>query len=61
MDPRNPEQVGYSIQPGATSWGALYHDGYIYVGDMSRGLDVYELDDPELLLKLKVKPNKLLP
>lgn len=36
-----------------------YHDGYIYVGDMARGLDVFELDDPELLLKLR--PKKLLP
>ena len=60
-DPRNPVQAAYYIAPGTTAWGALYHQGYIYVGDMSRGLDVYELDDPELLLKLKVKPNKLLP
>jgi hypothetical protein len=60
-DPRNPVQAAYYIAPGTTAWGALFHQGYIYVGDMSRGLDVYELDDPELLLKLKVKPNKLLP
>jgi hypothetical protein len=44
QDPANPQQVGYSIQPGATSWGALYNDGYIYVGDMSRGLDVFTFD-----------------
>jgi hypothetical protein len=25
---------------GATSWGAQFHEGYVYVGDMSRGLDV---------------------
>ena len=60
-DPRNPVQAAYYIAPGTTAWGALYHDGYVYVGDMSRGLDVYQLDDPELLLKLKVKTNKLLP
>ena len=60
-DPGNPVQAAYYIAPATTAWGALYHEGYIYVGDMSRGLDVYELDDPELLLKLQVKPKKLLP
>lgn len=59
-DPANPVQAAYYIAPATTAWGALYHEGYIYVGDMSRGLDVYELDDPELLLKLKVKPKQLL-
>jgi hypothetical protein len=54
-DPRAPQQAAYYIAPGTTAWGALYHDGYIYVGDMARGLDVYELDDPELILKLKPK------
>jgi hypothetical protein len=60
-DPVNPVQAAYYIAPATTAWGALYHEGYIYVGDMSRGLDVYELDDPELLLKLRVKPKQLLP
>jgi hypothetical protein len=54
-DPRNPVQAAYYIAPGTTAWGALYRDGYIYVGDMARGLDVFTLDDPELLLKLKPK------
>ncbi|MDP8932275.1 MAG: hypothetical protein M3O70_27875 [Actinomycetota bacterium] len=53
-EPDQPKQAGYYIAPGTTAWGALYHDGLIYAGDMSRGLDVYELDD-ELLLKLKLK------
>jgi hypothetical protein len=62
-DPRNPSQAAHYIAPGTTAWGALYHDDYVYVGDMARGLDVYALDDPELLLKvkLKVKPRQLLP
>lgn len=60
-DPRNPVQAAYYIAPATTAWGARYHEGYVYVGDMTRGLDVYELDDPELLLKLKVKPKQLLP
>ena len=43
-DPSNPQQVAEGIQPGTTAWGALYNDGYVYVGDMSRGLDVYTFD-----------------
>ena len=39
-DPSNPTQAGEFIAPGATSWGAHYHRGYVYMGDMSRGLDV---------------------
>jgi hypothetical protein len=39
-DPSNPRQAGEFIAPGATSWGAHYHRGYVYMGDMSRGLDV---------------------
>jgi hypothetical protein len=58
-DPASPRQAAYYIAPGTTAWGALYHNGYVYVGDMARGLDVFALDDPEVLLKLK--PKKLLP
>ncbi len=58
-DPANPVQAGYSIQPGATAWGALVNGEQVYVGDMARGLDVFELDDPELLLKLKLKTKPL--
>jgi hypothetical protein len=45
-DPANPRQVGHFIAEGATSWGALYRDGYVYVGDMSRGLDVFRYTGP---------------
>ncbi len=45
-DPVNPRQVGHFIAEGATSWGALYHQGYVYVGDMSRGLDVFRYTGP---------------
>jgi len=47
-DPANPQQAAYSIQPGTTAWGALYHDGYVYVGDVSRGLDVFRYPLPDL-------------
>jgi hypothetical protein len=41
-DPSNPRQIASAIERGATSWGALYYDGYVYVGDMTRGLDVFK-------------------
>ena len=40
-DPGNPEQVGEFIAPGTTAWGAQEHGNLVYVGDMSRGLDVF--------------------
>lgn len=59
-DPVKPVQAGYSIMPGTTAWGATVHrDDIIYVGDTSRGLDVFTLDDPQLLLKLKFKGKPL--
>ncbi len=58
-NPAKPVQAGYNIQPGTTAWGATVHGEQVYVGDMARGLDVYTLDDPELLLKLKLKPKPL--
>jgi hypothetical protein len=38
--PRSPRRVGHYMAEGTTAWGAHYHRGYVYVGDMSRGLDV---------------------
>ncbi|HEX2090062.1 MAG TPA: hypothetical protein VHI54_09095 [Actinomycetota bacterium] len=40
-DPANPRRVGQYIAEGATTWVAQYHKGWIYAGDMSRGLDVF--------------------
>jgi hypothetical protein len=39
-DPANPRRAGQYIAEGTTAWGAQEHQGYIYMGDMSRGLDV---------------------
>lgn len=58
-NPASPVQAAYSIQPGTSAWGATVHGEHIYVGDMARGLDVFTLDDPELLLKLKFKARPL--
>jgi hypothetical protein len=40
-DPTAPRRSAQYIAEGATSWGAQYHEGYVYVGDMTRGLDVF--------------------
>jgi Ca2+-binding RTX toxin-like protein len=47
-DPAKPKRVGYYIGDGSSAWGAYYNpdDGYIYQGDMSRGLDVLEFLGP---------------
>jgi hypothetical protein len=43
-DPANPRRAGQYIAEGTTAWGAQEHRGYVYVGDMSRGLDVLRWD-----------------
>jgi hypothetical protein len=43
-DPARPKRAGFYIAEGTTAWGALHHKGVIYVGDMSRGLDVIRFD-----------------
>jgi hypothetical protein len=40
-DPAAPRQVGEYIAEGTTAWGALVRGDLVYVGDMTRGLDVY--------------------
>ncbi len=47
-DPAAPERAGYYIASGATSWGAYYYEGYVYVGDVDRGLDVFRFHMPDL-------------
>jgi hypothetical protein len=45
-NPAAPQRVGHYIAEGATSWVAHYHQGYVYMGDMSRGLDVLRWHGP---------------
>jgi hypothetical protein len=45
-DPRSPRQVDFAIEPGTTAWGALYRRGYVYVGDVARGLDTFSYPLP---------------
>jgi hypothetical protein len=46
-NPASPRRVGHYIAEGATSWVAHYHEGYVYMGDMSRGLDVLRWHGPQ--------------
>jgi hypothetical protein len=60
-DPANPRRVGFAIAPGATSWGAQVHGEYVYVGDMSRGLDTFRFAAPDLVVSpsgISLSPEK---
>lgn len=53
-DPDKPVEIGYfergpiEREEGDTggSWSAYYYNGYIYSSDITRGLDVLEINDP---------------
>jgi hypothetical protein len=45
-DPTKPKRVGFYIGEGSTAWGAYYYNGYVYQGDMTRGLDVLQFLGP---------------
>jgi hypothetical protein len=40
-DPVHPKQLGWFVPTGADTWSAKPHNGYIYSGDINRGLDVF--------------------
>jgi hypothetical protein len=39
-DPRRIGQVGYFRPDDASTWGAYFHKGYVFVADNARGIDV---------------------
>src|SRR5680860_1125151 len=39
-DPAKPRQLGFFVPLGANTWSAKPHRGFIFSGDMARGLDV---------------------
>ncbi len=45
-NPAAPRRVGHYIAEGAASWVAHYHEGYVFMGDMTRGLDVLRWEGP---------------
>jgi hypothetical protein len=44
-DPRSTwgQTQGFNVQPGADTWSAKEYRGYVYAGDMLRGIDIYRL------------------
>ncbi|MBA2461054.1 MAG: hypothetical protein H0V45_04685 [Actinobacteria bacterium] len=46
-DPRTTwgNTLGWNVMPGADTWSAKEYKGYVYAGDMTRGLDVYRFTD----------------
>ncbi len=40
-DPANPKQLAWYVPTGSDTWSAKPHNGYIYAGDINRGLDVF--------------------
>lgn len=41
-DPANPKQLAWYVPTGADTWSAKPHRGYIFAGDIVRGLDVFK-------------------
>jgi hypothetical protein len=41
-DPANPKQLAWYVPTGADTWSAKPHNGYIFSGDIVRGLDVFK-------------------
>jgi len=40
-NPATPRQLAWFVPTGADTWSAKPHNGYIYSGDINRGLDVF--------------------
>ncbi|MFD0661256.1 hypothetical protein ACFQZ3_31780 [Thermocatellispora tengchongensis] len=51
-DSDNPREIGYFERGPLSgtglggSWSAYYYNGYIYSSDITKGLDVIEINDP---------------
>lgn len=43
-DPAAPKEIAhYVVESGTSTWDAKYRKGYVFVGDTTRGLDVYKI------------------
>ena len=57
-NPATPKRAGRYIAEGMNSWGALYHAGVVYTGDLgARGLDVFEFIKDPVAKALVKAPN----
>ncbi|MFN2543629.1 MAG: LVIVD repeat-containing protein [Actinomycetota bacterium] len=42
-NPSTPTEIGHAVMPGTDAWSAKFFKGpYVYVGDLSRGFDVFK-------------------
>jgi hypothetical protein len=39
-DPKDIRQVGYFRPNGASTWAAYWHNGYVFIADNARGVDI---------------------
>jgi hypothetical protein len=46
-DPTDIRQVGYFRPDDANTWAAYWHDGYVFVADNGRGVDILKFHDLE--------------
>lgn len=44
-DPRHIRQVGYYRPNDADTWASYWHNGYVFIADFQRGVDVIKLKD----------------
>jgi hypothetical protein len=42
-NPRRPRQIAYYRPNDANTWAAYWHNGYVFIADFSRGIDVIRL------------------
>jgi hypothetical protein len=42
-NPRDPRQIGYFRPNDANTWAAYWHKGYVFIADLTRGIDVIKL------------------
>ena len=42
-DPRHPRQIGYFRPNDANTWAAYWHNGYVFIADFGRGIDIVRL------------------
>ena len=42
-NPRHPRQIGYFRPNDANTWAAYWHKGYVFIADLTRGIDIVRL------------------
>jgi hypothetical protein len=56
-NPTNPVQVGYYRPDDGVAWAPYYHNGYVFVADHSRGVDILKVGEAALAGKAVAAPK----